>query len=229
MEFILYFFIFYLWHSLGIALGYHRVLAHQAVTLPRPWLYFLLLGGYLSLQGAPVSWVGIHRLHHQVTDTPSDPHTPLRGYFYAFIGWLFAKNPNTDHLTQDITDPVIRFFGTGPVPARPWLNLLCFIGFRLLLLVMLGPVVAGASLLAGLLVFCLPNLVNTLCHSKWLGYTNYTLPNHSRNIGGLFCILTVGESLHNNHHKHPRSITNSTKPGEIDIVGFLYETFKKYP
>lgn len=218
IEFAIYFLIFFLWHSLGISIGYHRVLSHKAVEIPRAWLYFLLAGGYLAMQGAPIPWASVHRYHHQVTDTEKDLHSPRRGFWKAFGGWMLDKNPDLDYLVPDLLeDPLLVWFGTGPLPAKPWLNLsLCFL-WRVLIFIVLGPIAAGASFLCWILVFFLPHMINTFCHM--VGYRNFETTDNSRNIGGLFSILTVGESLHNNHHRYPRRKTNKVNPGELDISG----------
>src|SRR5271168_1638535 len=66
----------YVYHGLGVTLGYHRLLAHRSLTLPKWFAYPVVLGGYLALQGSPVVWVGVHRLHHRKSDGRGDPHSP---------------------------------------------------------------------------------------------------------------------------------------------------------
>lgn len=224
MEFLVWFLIFATWHGIGITLGYHRLLAHKAAKANKILVYLLAMGGYLALQGAPISWVATHRYHHQVTDTDKDPHTPLKGFWYAFNGWIWSETePSRDHLVLDLFNdyPLLVFFGTGGLPSRKWLNLSCFIGWRIFLLVILGPVVALASLLAGVFVYFLPQLINTLCHMPKLGKRNYETKDLSTNISWL-SYFTFGEAWHNNHHAKPKRLKQGDK-GEFDIT---YEVAK---
>ena len=48
--------------------------------------YFLAICGTLTLEGGPIFWVATHRLHHQHSDQPLDPHTPRVSGFWAHIG-----------------------------------------------------------------------------------------------------------------------------------------------
>ena len=60
--------------SIGICLGYHRLLSHRSFQVPK-WLeYLIALVGTLALQGGPIFWVAGHRLHHAHTeDEQEDP------------------------------------------------------------------------------------------------------------------------------------------------------------
>jgi fatty-acid desaturase len=51
--------------SLGIGMGYHRLLTHRGYKTPRLVEYFLALCGTLALEGGPIFWVATHRIHHQ--------------------------------------------------------------------------------------------------------------------------------------------------------------------
>jgi stearoyl-CoA desaturase (delta-9 desaturase) len=69
--------------SLGIGMGYHRLLTHRGYKIPK-WLeYFLTVCGTLALQGGPIFWVATHRMHHQFSDQEGDPHSPIRGEWWA--------------------------------------------------------------------------------------------------------------------------------------------------
>ena len=54
-----------LWYvsgSLGIGMGYHRLLTHRGYKTPK-WLeYVLTTCGTLALEGGPIYWVATHRL-----------------------------------------------------------------------------------------------------------------------------------------------------------------------
>src|SRR5277367_4263166 len=89
LTFMALFLFFYLWHGLGITIGYHRLLAHRALRAAPLFEYIFVIGGYLAFQGSPIWWAAIHRAHHRYSDTDLDPHTPKKGLKYALLGWLF--------------------------------------------------------------------------------------------------------------------------------------------
>jgi stearoyl-CoA desaturase (delta-9 desaturase) len=83
---------YYALAGLGVNLGYHRVLSHHSLKLPK-WLERSLVTIGLPA-GTPVQWAGNHRYHHQHADTDLDPHSPVhQGFWYAHVGWyLQSKN-----------------------------------------------------------------------------------------------------------------------------------------
>ena len=52
--------------NVGIAMSYHRQLTHRGFATPK-WLeYAMAVCATLALQGGPIYWVAVHRLHHQL-------------------------------------------------------------------------------------------------------------------------------------------------------------------
>src|SRR3954464_2007056 len=50
--------------SMGIGAGYHRLLTHRGYKCP-PWLeHTLAVLGMCNLQDSPARWVVVHRMHH---------------------------------------------------------------------------------------------------------------------------------------------------------------------
>jgi len=76
--------------SLGIGIGYHRLLTHRSYRTPKWVEYVLTICGTLALEGGPMFWVAVHRLHHQNTDQESDPHSPRDGGLWAHMGWIMT-------------------------------------------------------------------------------------------------------------------------------------------
>src|SRR5215212_917470 len=74
--------------SLGIGMGYHRLLTHRAYRVPKLVEYFLVTCGTLALEGGPIQWAVTHRIHHAHTDRAGDPHTPRHGAWWAHVGWI---------------------------------------------------------------------------------------------------------------------------------------------
>ena len=75
--------------SLGIGVGYHRLLTHRGFTTPKWVEYVLSVLGTLAVQSGPLTWVTTHRLHHAFTETDKDPHSPRNGTYWAHMGWIF--------------------------------------------------------------------------------------------------------------------------------------------
>src|SRR5688572_10861090 len=65
--------------SLGIGMGFHRLLTHRGYKTPKAVEYFLTFCGALALEGGAINWVATHRIHHAHTDAAGDPHTPRDG------------------------------------------------------------------------------------------------------------------------------------------------------
>ncbi len=74
--------------NMGIGMGYHRLLTHRGYRTPKWVEYMLTVCACLALEGGPMFWVATHRVHHQITDKPGDPHTPHEGGWWAHIGWI---------------------------------------------------------------------------------------------------------------------------------------------
>ena len=73
--------------SLGIGMGYHRLLTHRSYRTPKWVEYLLTFCGALTLEGGPIFWVATHRIHHQFTDQEGDPHSPRDGKWWSHMGW----------------------------------------------------------------------------------------------------------------------------------------------
>ncbi len=122
--------------GLGTTLGYHRLLTHKSLKVPRWVMYFILSGGYLGLMGSPIVWVAVHRLHHQKSDQMAMPHSPRDGFKHALVGWMFnmkevtASGTNLKNKYRILMqDPILRKFGYDHEPEqarRLSLLLYCF-------------------------------------------------------------------------------------------------------
>src|ERR1700683_5372199 len=84
--------LFLLWActGLGISMGYHRLHTHRSYQVPLALEYFFAVCGALTLEGGPIFWVATHRIHHQKSDQPGDPHSPREGGWWAHMVWLLV-------------------------------------------------------------------------------------------------------------------------------------------
>src|SRR6266478_1441154 len=83
--------------SLGIGMGYHRLLTHRGFKTYKWVEYLMTVCATLTLEGGPFFWVAIHRVHHQNTDKEGDPHSPREGGFWAHMGWIMTGRVMHNH------------------------------------------------------------------------------------------------------------------------------------
>lgn len=229
--------LFYLYHMLGITIGYHRFIAHRSFKLVKPLEFLFVSGGYLCFEGSPIIWRTVHLLHHQQSDKPGDPHySETNREWYAFIGWLF--NPKVK-ITEAICrkecrelyqNPVYRFLQL-PLGEASLVNgaVLCAVSgvmFRFLLWLVFGPTVLAANLLATAFCWCAPLLIGVICHCPYLGYRNFETKDESRNVWYAF-LLALGDQYHNNHHRFARSARQGFRSCEFDFGWTLISLLAK--
>lgn len=227
------FLFFSFFHTQGITLGYHRLLSHRSLRVPKLVEYFFVAGAYLAFEGSPIFWVTTHRLHHRYSDHPGDPHTPLDGFFHAFISWMWAPKviitkEESKLLAPDLyRDPIYKMLHCNHSSLNGYLCLLVGVIFRAGIFLLFGPVVLAANLLATLIAFIGPLLVNTICHMKNYGYETYKCGDGSRNVF-IVAMVAAGEGWHNNHHTFPQSARHGLTPKEFDLTWLTISILEKF-
>lgn len=209
-------FTMWLLSGLGITVGYHRLFTHRTFKAA-PWVSSMLaVLGSMAGQGGVVSWVALHRRHHEYSDREGDPHSPnlsggglrgaVRGLAHSHFLWMRRHEyPNIVHYAPDLIRDrrlvrVARLYY--------W-----WVALGLLVPAVVGGLVsmswtgAVSGLLWGGLVriFLLEHIVwaiNSFLHM--FGTKHYDSRENSHN-GGVFALVTLGESWHNNHHAFPES------------------------
>ncbi len=206
----------YLVTGLGITVGFHRLFTHRTFKAAPSVEATLAACGSMAAQGGVVSWAALHRRHHECSDREGDPHSPnlsgdglrgaLRGLVHSHFLWMRRHEyPNIAHYAPDLirNRPLIRV-------ARLYYY---WVGLGLLIPAAIGAVAYGSwqgavsCLLWGgfVRIFVLENIIwaiNSFLHM--VGTRPYESRENSRN-GGIFALLTLGESWHNNHHAFPSS------------------------
>ena len=200
--------------SLGIGMGYHRLLTHRSYQ-PKRWIKnCLAVCGTLALEGGPISWVATHRIHHQFSDKDGDPHTPRDGKWWAHIIWMVVgestqrQTSECQHYAPDLCND----------PFMVWLSKYNYVPL-LILSVMLFAVGGWPFLLWGVFFRVTMGLhatwmVNSLTH--FWGRRRFATHDDSRN-NWLVALLSFGEGWHNNHHAHPTSARHGLAWYEIDM------------
>jgi stearoyl-CoA desaturase (delta-9 desaturase) len=212
--------------TLGITVGFHRLLTHRSFETYRWVRAFWTMLGALSVEGEPLIWCAVHRRHHGHSDQEGDPHSPnlegpgvwaaLRGFWHGQVGWLFTgywSFPDFEKYIPDLTRDRLLM----------WVNRNYYL---FVLLSLLLPACAGYAVEAwfgdgsrtpwfgAFLGFLWGGLVriffthhvtwsiNSVCHL--FGRRHFRSDDHSTN-NWLCAFLSMGEGWHNNHHAFPTS------------------------
>ena len=219
---------FYVVAIAGVTVGYHRLFTHRSFEVPRALRAVFAIAGNMAVEGTAIEWSATHRRHHAYADAYGDPHSPhlversglrgvIRGLWHAHMGWLFQANgTDASRWAPDLKrDPVL----VAVDRRAPAIILSSFF---------LPPVIAFAitgswgAALTGLLwgslvrVFLLHHVtwsINSICH--FFGRRPFESRDESTNNWPL-CLISFGESWHNNHHAFPTSARHGLLRGQLD-------------
>ena len=173
---------------------------------------------------SPRAYAILHRMHHAYTDTEKDPHSPK--YSSNVFSMMLKTHGVYSSIFKETCVVEERF--TKNLPewrsfdkwAHSTLSRLLWVLVYTALIVffttslwwlLLLPVVIAMGPIHGA-------IINWFAHKY--GYTNFRLKNTSQNLFSVD-VLMLGESYHNNHHKHPSSINFGKRWHEIDPVYLL--------
>lgn len=232
------FLFFFLLTGLGVTAGFHRLFTHRAFKAHPSVRGALAVLGCMAGQGPVVFWVALHRLHHEFSDRPGDPHSPnlhgaslaqkARGLAHAYIGWTVTHEiPNANHYARDLlADRTVM-----------WINR------RYYVWVALG-LAAPAALcglwaqswlgaLEGLLwggllrMFAVHNIIwwiTSLAHV----FGTHEFQSRDRSTNNIWTALpTLGESWHNNHHSFPSCACLDFEWWQVDISGMAIRLLER--
>jgi len=233
----------YIFTSIGIGAGYHRLLTHRGFKCPKWFEYLLASLGVCSFQDSPARWVLVHRVHHQHSDHQPDPHTPRVSAFWAHMGWLFIDNRDLstsaayERYAKDLMrDPFYFWLQRG-------MNWVWFYAAHAVLIYGVGLLVGwlwtgtvSGMFQVGMQWLFWGVIMRTIFtwHVTWginsaahiWGYRNYETREDSRN-NWLFALLTNGEGWHNNHHADPRSAQHGHRWWEVDVTYITLAALEK--
>lgn len=206
-------FLLWLGCSVGICVGYHRLLSHRSYRTPKWIEYSLAVCGTLAMQGGPIFWAATHRIHHANADRPGDPHSPRDGFWWAHLGWMVrgeTKHDQTALLSRYAPDLAHdRFY--------VWLSRWHF----------LPQLILGLALFAlggwGLLLWGVFLRAAVGLHITWLvasvghkyGARRFRTRDDSTN-NFLVGLIGFGDGWHNNHHAFPWSARHGLAWYEFD-------------
>lgn len=202
---------------LGITLSFHRNLSHRSFKLPK-WLeYFFAYCGVQALQGNPIDWVSTHRYHHQFCDSEKDPHSPIEGFWFSHMSWLFDTNSvvercgNPTNVADLEKQPFYKFLQSTYVihPVASAAILYAIGGF---------PYIVWGMGVRIVWVYHITWFVNSACH-VW-GKQAWNTGDLSRNNWWV-ALLAFGEGWHNNHHAFEYSARHGLEWWQIDMTWYV--------
>ncbi|MDX1962592.1 MAG: fatty acid desaturase [Pirellulales bacterium] len=210
--------------SIGICLGYHRLLTHNSFKTYRPIRWFLALLGSLTGEGSAMNWVANHRMHHQHSDKDGDPHSPRHGGLWSHMLWFMPhqgavwQKAMYEHYIPDMyRDPVMRFLD------KTFLLWHFVVGFGTLFgayAIYQDWYTAWSFVVWGVFVRMVYTMhitwfVNSATHT-W-GYRNYETTDDSTNLWWVG-LAAFGEGWHNNHHAYQTMAKHGHKWWEVDVT-----------
>ncbi len=209
--------------SLGICLGFHRLLTHTGLEVPKWVRNTFAFIGTMAGEGGPIIWTANHRKHHAYSDQPGDPHSPHDGPWWSHAFWLAFNTDNGDR------EGYVRKW----VPDLAKDKFLMFLEnwFLAIHIVFSGAMMAiayaidGWHLAISWLVWVTCVRMVAVLHTTWFvnsashiwGYRNYETRDDSRNLWWVG-VIAYGEGWHNNHHAHPRLAQHGHKWWEFDMT-----------
>jgi stearoyl-CoA desaturase (delta-9 desaturase) len=200
--------------SLGIGMCYHRLLTHRGYKTYKWVEYFLTICATLALEGGPFFWVAIHRVHHQNSDKPGDPHSPHEGGLWSHVGWVVtgrALHNRADALLPYVPDLRKDKF-------HVWISQWHWLPITILGIILFAigglPTLLWGIFLRTVIGLHATWLVNSATH-MW-GKQRFLTADDSKNSFWV-ALLTFGEGWHNNHHAHPQVARHGLAWYEVDI------------
>jgi len=209
--------------SLGIGMGYHRLLTHRGYKTPKWVEYCLTVCATLALEGGPIFWVATHRIHHKFSDQDGDPHSPRDGKWWSHMGWILtgkSMHHDTTTLVHYVPDLAKDKF-------HVWIT-----KYHYAPMIVLGLALLAAGGLPWLVWGIFLRTVVGL-HATWLvnsathlwGSRRFATRDSSTN-NWVVALLTFGEGWHNNHHAYPTSARHGLKWYEVDVNWYGIQALK---
>jgi stearoyl-CoA desaturase (delta-9 desaturase) len=230
--------VFYAISAFGITVGYHRLFTHRSFRAKRPLKVILAVAGSTAVQGSVVSWVALHRRHHQFADKPGDPHSAratepglparMRALGHAHVGWLcWSNETRAERYAVDLLrDRDVRTVSTlYPLLALAPFALAAAVGWSLTGSwsgAMRAVVWAGAARM--LMLHHVTWSINSICHA--FGRRPESVDDLSTNCGAL-ALVSLGESWHNFHHAHPSCARHGAFAHQWDASARLIALFER--
>jgi len=109
---LIYGYLFYFFVALiGITLGYHRYFSHAEFKANPALQVVMLYCGLLCGVRSPLTWAGVHRMHHAYSDTDKDPHSPIMmSKWKVFFSMYRVPSIPRKFIKDLLKNPRVMFF-----------------------------------------------------------------------------------------------------------------------
>ena len=187
--------------AMVISGGYHRYFAHKTFQCHSILKVFYLIVGAAAFQQSALVWASDHRFHHRYVDTDKDPYNIKKGFWWAHVGWMLAKDPESrSTLLDNVPDLAKDKWVMGQHKYWVWISIPLAFGIPLLIGFLIGRPM-GMLLWAGILRIVITHhttfTINSVAHK--FGTQPYSDRNSARDVWWLAPFL-CGENYHNYHH-----------------------------
>lgn len=211
-------FIGYLFLVIGHEIGGHRYFSHRSFQCHKFFEVFFHIILSVSNYGSALSWLVLHKLHHQNTDHEKDPTSPMKlGAFLTFSNiwkirfFLFEKKLHKSAIQKIIRNEVKLN------DLQRWHNLFPF------MTILYFMILSQFGMTALITLFCIPSLFVSYVLNSINYFAHSRIDNSPLNTTWLN-ILTLGGGWHLNHHTSPKDFQFHKN---LDYVGKIISTISK--
>lgn len=212
---------------------HHRYAAHRHFTMTKRWEKIFNICCFVTQGSSYISAYAygiMHRLHHEHTDKPNDPHSPVNHpNFWRMM--LETRNNYFDiysgktNVPEKIKNNLPEWHAFDKI-AHNWITRVCWMALYLAFYLQFATswwqyLLLPFTIIMGTLQGA---AVNWWAHK--FGYVNYAQDNDSKNILPLD-FLFWGESYHNNHHHNPGRPNNAHRWFEFDMGWAVIKLFDR--
>ncbi|MEQ1723162.1 MAG: hypothetical protein ABL930_08285 [Pseudobdellovibrio sp.] len=203
----------------GLEIHFHRKCSHSLKSFDFKSVLFTVIG-HLGCQGSAIFFTATHLRHHQFSDTKRDPHSPLYGWWDAYVGWSIKRRHVLYGLSGKNCSPnvfnnkIFRFLHQYYIE---------FIWGVWIIAYLINPAFFYALIIAQVFSFNQSAFfVNILSHKKIFLSENFHKTTAFNNF--YLALISWGVALHDFHHRYPHSKYYSQKWYEVDIAGRMIKT-----
>lgn len=211
--------------GLAITGGYHRLFSHRSFQAVAPLRALSLAFGAGAVQNSAIKWSIDHRIHHEHTDSESDPYNIRRGFWWAHVGWLFYREDERplEAAPDLLADRLVRFQHRYYLP----LAVVFGVGLPTAIASLWGDA-WGGFLVAGFLRLVVQwhatFSVNSFAHT--IGNRPYCLRTSARD-SVVTALISLGEGYHNFHHRFQADYRNGVRWFHFDPTKWFVWTMSK--
>lgn len=172
---------YYILSSIGITFGYHKHFAHGKYNYPK-WLESIILYiGLLCGGRSPLTWCGVHRMHHAYSDTSKDPHSPSYNSWWKILLSLWNVKSIPRKFIKDLyNNPRVLFFHK-----HGWLIL----AFTYSITLVFVPYIFTILILVYIMSYLFYGALNLFGHSNYSSVNRWWIN-----------IIAPFEGYHHDHH-----------------------------